>query len=54
MARQRIRVRYDADVDALYVQLDESKIIDSDEVKPGIIVDFNAKHEIVGIEVLEF
>ena len=52
--RAAIRIRYDEEVDALYVQLGASKIVESDEIKPGIIVDFNAKNEAVGIEVLDF
>lgn len=48
-----MRIRYDEKVDALYVRLDNSKIVESDEVKPGIIVDFNAKKQVVGIEVLD-
>ena len=49
-----MRIRYDREVDALYVQLGRSKIVESDEVRPGIIVDFNAREQIVGIEVLDF
>jgi uncharacterized protein YuzE len=49
-----MRIRYDEEVDALYGQLGRSKIVDSDEVRPGTIVDFNAKKQIVGIEVLDF
>jgi hypothetical protein len=28
--------------DALYLYLDESKIIESEEVQPGIVLDYNA------------
>ena len=49
-----MRLRYDKKADALYLRLDDSKVVESDEVKPGIIVDFNAKKEVVGIEVLDF
>jgi uncharacterized protein YuzE len=49
-----MRIRYDDKVDALYLELDDSEVVDSDEVKPGIVVDFNAKEEVVGIEVLDF
>ena len=49
-----MRIRYDAEVDALHISLDDSKIVESDEVKPGVIVDFNAESEVVGIEVLDF
>lgn len=47
-----MRIHYDEKVDALYLRLDESKVVESEQVKPGIVVDFNAKKQIVGIEVL--
>lgn len=49
-----MRIHYDEKVDALYLRLDSSKIVESDEVKPGIVLDFNAKNQVVGIEVLGF
>lgn len=49
-----IRVSCDKVADALYIRLRDDKVVDSDEVAPGIIVDFNDKGEIVGIEVLRF
>lgn len=49
-----MRISYDAEVDALRISLDDSKIVDSEEVTPGVIVDFNAGNEVVGIEVLGF
>lgn len=48
-----MRIRYDEKVDALYLRLDESKVVESEEVQPGIVVDFNAKKQVVGIEVLQ-
>ena len=39
--------------DALYLRLDDSKVVESEEVKPGIVLDFNAKKQVVGIEVLD-
>ena len=49
-----IRISYDRVADALYIRLRDDKIAYSDEVAPGVIVDFNEKGEIVGIEVLGF
>ena len=49
-----IRVSYDRVADALYVKLRDDKVVDSDEIAPGIIVDFNERGEVVGIEVLGF
>jgi len=39
-------------IDALYLRLDESKIIDSEELSPSIILDYNDKNEVIGIEIL--
>lgn len=39
-------------MDALYLRLDDSKVVESEELKPGIVLDFNAKKQVVGIEVL--
>jgi uncharacterized protein YuzE len=47
-----MRMHYDEQADALYLRLDDSKIIDSKEVHPGIALDFNAVQQVVGIEVL--
>ena len=52
-ARQDMRIRYDEKVDALYLRLDDSKVVESEEVKPGIVLDFNAKKQVVVIEVLD-
>ena len=46
------RVKYDKSVDALYIRLRDGRIVESDEVAPGIIVDLNENNEIIGIEVL--
>ena len=43
---------YDPKVDALYLRLNESEIVESEEVQPGIILDFDASGTVVGVEVL--
>jgi len=42
----------DKQADALYLRLDDSKIIESEEIAPGVIVDYNRKNAVVGVEVL--
>ena len=42
----------DKESDALYFRLDESSITESEEVEPGIILDFNSDGKVVGIEML--
>ncbi len=47
-----MKVHFDQKSDALYFRLDDSEIIESEEVKPGIILDFNGRNEVVGVEIL--
>ncbi len=47
-----MRIKIDEAADALYFRLDESPIVDSEEVQPGIILDYNAAGQAVGIEIL--
>ena len=47
-----MKIYYDEKVDALYLKLDNSNIIESEEVKEGIVLDYNHKDQVVGIEIL--
>jgi len=47
-----MKVHFDEKADALYVRLDDSKIIESEEVQPGIVLDYNEHNQLVGIEIL--
>ena len=43
----------DKEADALYLRLDDSRIVESEEVSPGIVLDFNEHNQVVGIEMLQ-
>ncbi|MGH7412076.1 MAG: DUF2283 domain-containing protein [Candidatus Methylomirabilis sp.] len=47
-----MKLKVDKDSDALYFRLDESAVVESEEVQPGIILDLNAEGSVVGIEML--
>ncbi len=47
-----MRLHVDKEADALYLWLDDSKIIESEEVSPGVVLDFNERNQVVGIEML--
>ncbi len=47
-----MKLKVDEKADALYLRLDESKIADSQEVQPGVVLDFAENGEVVGIEIL--
>ncbi|GJE58957.1 DUF2283 domain-containing protein [Methylobacterium trifolii] len=48
-----MRTRYDPEADAFYLRLAEGEIVDSEEVRPGIVLDFDAQGRVVGIEILD-
>ena len=47
-----MRVRFGPDGDALYIRLTETEIDESEEVRPGIVLDYDVDGRVVGIEVL--
>ena len=48
-----MKVSYDIETDVLRIQLSQSLVEESDEEKPGIILDYDANGNIVGIEILD-
>ncbi len=48
-----MRLKIDKENDALYLRLDEAEIVNSEEVQPGVILDFNKDNRVVGIEILD-
>ena len=47
-----MRLKVDKENDTLYFRLDGSKIVDSEEVRPGVILDFDSEGRVVGVEFL--
>jgi uncharacterized protein YuzE len=47
-----MKLKVDRQADALYLRLDDSVIVESEEVSPGIVLDFNERNQVVGIEML--
>ncbi len=45
-------MKVDEEADALYLRLDDSTIVESEEVSPGVVLDYNESNEVVGVEVL--
>ena len=48
-----MKVTYDPEVDVLRIVLNNSEIEESDEEKPGIILDYDKDGNIVGLEILD-
>lgn len=46
-----MRLNVDKAADALYLRLDDSTIVESEEVSPGVVLDYNESNEVVGVEI---
>ncbi len=49
---EKMKISYDPEVDVLSVLLNDNPIEESDEDRPGLILDHDADGNVVGIEVL--
>ncbi len=47
-----MKLTIDRTADALYLDLDEVTAVESEEISPGVIFDYNAAGNVVGIELL--
>lgn len=48
-----MKVKYDKETDVLYIQFCDEIIKESDEDKPGVILDYSENGSIIGIEILD-
>lgn len=48
-----MKIQYDPEVDALYIELREAHAIQSLDIEEGVTVDLDEKNGIVGIEILD-
>ncbi len=47
-----MKLKYDREVDILYIKLSDAPIEESDEGHPGVVFDYDADGGIVGIEIM--
>lgn len=45
-------LKIDREADALYLNLRDEPVAESEEVSPGIVVDYDSAGQVVGIEML--
>ena len=46
-----MRLRYYPETDSLYIDLSTKTGVDSNEVAPGVVLDFDADGQLVGIDI---
>lgn len=47
-----MKIEYDPQADAMYIRLGAGPVADSDEVRPGVVLDFDEQGRVIGIEML--
>jgi len=48
-----MNLRYDPRTDTLTLRIGATPIVESDEEKPGVILDYDAAGNLVGLEILD-
>jgi len=48
-----MKITYDSEVDVLHVLFSNAPIEESDEDKPGVILDYDKDGNVVGVEILD-
>jgi uncharacterized protein YuzE len=45
-------VKYNKESDVIYIQFSDAQVSESEEDKPGVILDYDYRGNIIGIEIL--
>ncbi|MEX0609590.1 MAG: DUF2283 domain-containing protein [Balneolaceae bacterium] len=48
-----MNIKFDKEADAIYLKFSDAEIMESDQDKPGVIIDYDANGNVVGIELLD-
>ena len=49
-----MKVRYFPDTDTLYIELIDTPSVESEEVMEGVVLDYDKKGKVVGVEIEHF
>ena len=47
-----MRIRINKESNSLYFRLDENRVVESEEIRPGVILDYDENDKVIGIEFL--
>ena len=48
-----MKIEYDQQADAMYIRLRAGTVAESEEIRPGVVFDYDAEGNVLGIEMLD-
>ncbi len=48
-----MKIEYNQQADAMYIRLRAGDVAESEEVRPGVVLDFDTQGQVLGIEMLD-
>ncbi len=48
-----MKIEYDQQADAMYIRLRTGAVAESEEIRPGVVFDYDAEGKVLGIEMLD-
>jgi uncharacterized protein YuzE len=48
-----MKIEYDQQADAMYIRLRSGAVAESEEIRPGVVFDYDAEGKVLGIEMLD-
>jgi uncharacterized protein YuzE len=48
-----MKIEYDKQADAMYIRLLSGTVAESEEIRPGVVFDYDAEGNVLGIEMLD-
>jgi uncharacterized protein YuzE len=47
-----LKLEYNSRADAAYIRLSNAEVAESEKVRPGVVLDYNAHDRVIGVEIL--
>jgi len=48
-----MKIEYDQKADAMYIRLRAGTVVESEEIRPGVVFDYDVEGKVLGIEMLD-
>ena len=48
-----MKIEYDQHADAMYIRLRAGTVVESEEIRPGVLFEYDAEGKVLGIQMLD-